>query len=230
MSLIEKKRTDSLPIKINISGFIQFIFLGYYSYINLSSAYQRLFYLPSEECHNQGLAVIREVTDLLKNKTIDLEERHWRIDDIYIRKCYTSSTLGTMPTTAFTTLPEIMNITAVPTTTKSTSTSTTSTSTTPTSTTTQRILTDSTDTTQTPPTTLSSEATLKLPRANETETYTWIIIYYLASLCIFLTVTVFSCFLCQLFTAKKYFTFKNSKVQDVSMKMKEETILTQVNI
>ena len=76
---------------------------------------------------------------------------------------------------------------------------------------------------------ISSEAK-KLNRANETLAYTWIIIFYLASLCVFLTITVFSCFLCQLLAAKKYLTFKNSKVQDVSLTKTDETFLTQINI
>ena len=226
-----------------------FISPGYYSYINLSSTYQRLFYLPSEECHNQGLAVIREVTDLLKNKTLDLEEKHWRIDDIYIRKCYTTSTLGTSNmtkvTTAFPSSAAIISSTGA--TTTSSTTLGTVTKVTPTfattpvmiyttavmttsSTTQWSILTESTETTETSTPIISPEATLKLDRKNETETYTWIIIYYLATLCIFLTITVFCCFICQLITAKKYFTFKNSKVHDVSLNMKEDTILTQINI
>ena len=199
---------------------VTYTFPGYYSYINLSSTYQRLFFLPSEECHNQGIAVIREITDLLKNKALDVEEKHLRIDDVYIRKCYTTSSLGTTmttATTAFATSSEIINISAATTTTTSTQHWRPS------------ILTSSTETTKISTTMISSEAK-KLNRANETLAYTWIIIFYLASLCVFLTITVFSCFLCQLLAAKKYLTFKNSKVQDVSLTKSDETILTQINI
>lgn len=85
---------------------------GYYSYINFSSTYQRLFYLPSDECHNKGLDFIEEITNLLKNRTSDMMEKHSRITEIYVKKCSETSTLEYLSSQDVT-LTAIINMTSL---------------------------------------------------------------------------------------------------------------------
>ena len=93
-------------------GRVKLLISGYYSYINFSSTYQRLFYLPSEECHNKGLDFIEEITNLLKNRTSDMMEKHSRITEIYVKKCSETSTLEYLSSQDVT-LTAIINMTSL---------------------------------------------------------------------------------------------------------------------
>ena len=53
--------------RVNIS-------LGFYSIININSEYQRLFFLPSTECHNGGPDLASEIIEVLKNKNLSKNE------------------------------------------------------------------------------------------------------------------------------------------------------------
>ena len=50
---------------------------GFYSIISINSEYQRLFFLPSTECHNSGAELASDVIEVLKNKSLSKNE----IDD-----------------------------------------------------------------------------------------------------------------------------------------------------
>ena len=93
-------------------GRVKLLISGYYSYINFSSTYQRLFYLPSDECHNKGLDFIEEITNLLKNRTSDMMEKHSRITEIYVKKCLETSTLEYLSSQDVT-LTAIINMTSL---------------------------------------------------------------------------------------------------------------------
>ena len=55
--------------------------------ISLGGGSQRLFYIPSTECHNKGLHFVDKVTDTLTQGNISKEEQSKMVDDIYEEFC-----------------------------------------------------------------------------------------------------------------------------------------------
>jgi hypothetical protein len=53
----------------------------------LGGGNQRLFYIPSTECHNQGLHFVDKVTDTLTQGNISKEEQSKMVDDIFEEFC-----------------------------------------------------------------------------------------------------------------------------------------------
>ena len=62
-------------------------FLGFYSIININSEYQRLFYLPSTECHNSGAQLASDVIEVLKNKTLSKDEIYDQLWEFSKTRC-----------------------------------------------------------------------------------------------------------------------------------------------
>ena len=55
--------------------------------ISLGGGNQRVFYIPSTECHNQGLEFVEKVTKTLTRGDISTKEQTKMIDDIYEEFC-----------------------------------------------------------------------------------------------------------------------------------------------
>ena len=106
-----------------------------------------------------------------------------------------------------------------------TTTTTSSTTTTTTATTTTTFTTVRGSTSTTKPGTKEQKTSKSLD-----EKYYWFIILYLSAFCMFLTVTVLCCWVCQLVTLKKYFLHQNNQVHDLPLNKKSEVALTRINI
>lgn len=61
--------------------------LGYYSLINFNDQNQRLFYLPSTECHNRGEDFVADVIDVIKSEKFSEEDIQIKLSNLSTARC-----------------------------------------------------------------------------------------------------------------------------------------------